>query len=149
MPNAPGDHKGQWVPNYCLRTSMCFPPWWAWYILGPSTLSVNAQLPIWDIIHIVQDLFAWPAWGLSQLTPTGQSTFASNMNGLLFESHYSGIGFHEMSLKVLYNTCVQPDSDFRPPHIFSCSDISTECRKILCSHLNSTLSAPLSHRSRC
>ena len=29
--------KGHWGPNYFLRKSLClFPPWWSWYVLGPS-----------------------------------------------------------------------------------------------------------------
>ena len=36
--------KGHWVPNYFLRKSLfLFPPWWSWYVLGPSSTLKRVQ----------------------------------------------------------------------------------------------------------
>ena len=35
--------KGHWEPNYFLgKIIVFFPPWWSWYVLGPSRYALTS-----------------------------------------------------------------------------------------------------------
>ena len=85
----------------------------------------------------LDDLFGWHHWGFQQLVksdPATLTTFKDNAAGLVFESHYSGIGFHEASLTPIFNACRADGVDVELPHAHAAADISAECRKVLCEH---------------